>query len=148
MSEEQPGQKITSVLKEDRLFEPPATFRSGARVSGMAAYEALYRRSVDDPETFWAEIAEELHWFTPWTQVLDWQPPFAKWFVGGTTNLSYNCLDQHLSTWRRNKAAIIWEGEPGQQRVLTYQTLHREVCRFANVLKSLGVSKGDRVAIY
>jgi acetyl-CoA synthetase len=108
----------------------------------------MYRRSLEDPHGFWSELAFELHWFAPWTQVLDWRPPFARWFVGGTTNISYNCLDRHLTTWRRNKAAIIWEGEPGDQRVLTYVDLHRETCRFANVLRRLGVEKGDRVAIY
>src|SRR5262249_46036026 len=89
-----------------------------------------------------------LHWFRKWKKVLQWNPPFAKWFVGGTLNISYNCLDRHLTGWRKNKAALIWEGEPGESRTLTYQQLHREVCRFANVLKSLGVEKGDRVAIY
>jgi acetyl-CoA synthetase len=148
MSAHEPGQNITSVLKETRVFEPPAAFKAAATVSGIESYEALYARSIEDPESFWAGIASELHWFSPWTKVLDWQPPFAKWFAGGTTNLSYNCLDRHLASWRRNKAAIVWEGEPGDERVLTYQTLHREVCRFANVLKSLGVAKGDRVAIY
>jgi acetyl-CoA synthetase len=148
MSAHEPGQNITSVLKETRVFEPSAEFKAAASVSGIEAYEALYERSMADPESFWAGIASELHWFTPWTEVLDWQAPFAKWFVGGTTNLSYNCLDRHLASWRRNKAAIVWEGEPGDERVLTYQGLHREVCRFANVLESLGVEKGDRVAIY
>src|SRR3954454_13724263 len=98
MSDEQPGKNITSVLKESRVFEPPEAFRAGANVSGMEAYEKLYRRSMEDPEGFWGDIARELHWFSPWTKVLDWEPPFAKWFVGGTTNLSYNCLDRHLAT--------------------------------------------------
>src|SRR6185295_12966423 len=92
--------------------------------------------------------AETLTWSKKWQSVLEWKPPFAKWFLGGTINLSENCLDRHLGTWRRNKAAIIWEGEPGETRVLTYQQLHREVCLFANALKSLGVDPGDRVAIY
>jgi acetyl-CoA synthetase len=148
MAEQKPGQNITSVLHENRVFEPPAGFRERATVSGMQAYEELYRRSVDDPDGFWAGIASELHWFKPWTKVLEWNAPFAKWFVGGTTNLAYNCLDRHLDSWRRNKAALIWEGEPGEERVLTYQGLHREVCKFANVLRRLGVRKGDRVAIY
>ena len=141
-------ENITSILHENRVFDPPARFRAEASVSGMDAYEALYKRSVDDPDAFWSEVASELHWFSPWTKVLEWKEPFAKWFVGGTTNLAYNCLDRHLSTWRRNKAAIVWEGEPGDERTLTYQQLHREVCRFANVLKGLGVRKGDRVALY
>ncbi len=148
MAEQKPGQNITSVLHEDRVFEPAKAFREQAHVSGRDAYEALYKRSVDDPDGFWSDIASELHWFEPWQRVLDWKLPFAKWFVGGKTNISYNCLDRHLTSWRRNKAAIIWEGEPGDERVLTYQTLHREVCRFANMLRRLGVSKGDRVAIY
>jgi len=101
-----------------------------------------------NPERFWAKIAEELVWFKKWRKVLEWKLPFAKWFVGGKINVSYNCLDRHLSTWRKNKAAIIWEGEPGETRTLTYQELHTEVCKFANVLKSLGVVRGDRVAIY
>jgi acetyl-CoA synthetase len=141
-------ENITSILHENRVFDPPERFRAEASVSGMDAYEALYKRSVDDPDAFWSEVASELHWFSPWTKVLEWKEPFAKWFVGGTTNLAYNCLDRHLSSWRRNKAAIVWEGEPGDERTLTYQQLHREVCRFANVLKGLGVRKGDRVALY
>src|SRR5262245_59333329 len=121
---------IDSVLKEHRVFPPPAEFSSAAHVKSLEEYERLYKQSVEDPERFWAQIAHELHWFTPWTRVLEWQAPDAKWFVGATTNLSYNCLDRHLKTERRNKAAIIWEGEPGDRRVLTYQMLHREVCRF------------------
>ncbi len=148
MADQQPGQNITSVLHENRVFDPPASFRDTAHVSSMEAYEELYRRSVDDPDAFWADLASELHWFSPWTKVLEWNAPFAKWFVDATTNISYNCLDRHLASWRRNKAALIWEGEPGEERTLTYQGLHREVCKFANVLKGLGVAKGDRVAIY
>ncbi len=148
MADQQPGQNITSVLHENRVFDPPASFRDTAHVSSMEAYEELYRRSVDDPDAFWADLASELHWFSPWTKVLEWNAPFAKWFVDATTNISYNCLDRHLTSWRRNKAALIWEGEPGEERTLTYQGLHREVCKFANVLKGLGVAKGDRVAIY
>ncbi|NUO82728.1 acetate--CoA ligase [candidate division KSB1 bacterium] len=139
---------ITSVLKENRLFHSPAEFVNRAHVKSLEEYESQYRRSIDDPEGFWGEHAQGLHWFKPWERVLEWQEPFAKWFVGAKTNLSYNCLDRHLSTWRKNKAAIIWEGEPGDSRVLTYQELHREVCKFANVLKSLGVTAGDRVIIY
>jgi acetyl-CoA synthetase len=111
--------------------------------------EALRREASDAPEAFWARMAEgELHWFKKWDAVLKWEPPHAEWFVGGKINAAYNCLDRHLSTWRRNKAAIIWEGEPGEQRTLTYGQLHREVSRFANVLKRAGVEKGDRVALY
>ncbi|MDH3974953.1 MAG: acetate--CoA ligase [Deltaproteobacteria bacterium] len=139
---------ITSVLHEERVFNPAKDFSANAHIKSMEAYEEIYARARKDPESFWAEQAEELHWFKKWNQVLDWKPPFAKWFVGGELNIAYNCIDRHLDTWRKNKAALIWEGEPGDERVLTYQDLHREVCRFSNALKSLGVVKGDRVAIY
>jgi acetyl-CoA synthetase len=140
---------IDSVLRESRIFSPPPAFADAASITGRAQYDALYRRSVDDPEGFWAEMAQRLRWSTPWSRVLEWQAPFSKWFVGGTLNVADNCLDRHVDGPRRNKAAIIWIGEPaGETRVLTYQALHREVCRFANVLKGLGVRKGDRVGIY
>ena len=140
---------IESILNEKRLFEPPADFAAHARIKSMAEYQELYDQAAADPAAFWAELAEtELHWFKKWDTVLDWQPPFAKWFSGGKLNISYNCLDRHLTTWRRNKAALIWEGEPGDSRTLTYAELHREVCQMANVLKDLGVQKGDRVGLY
>ncbi|MGJ3244671.1 MAG: acetate--CoA ligase [Elainellaceae cyanobacterium] len=140
---------IESILQEKRLFNPPASFAQNACISSLQDYEQIYEKAKADPEAFWAELAEqELHWFQTWDTVLDWQPPFAKWFVNGKINISYNCLDRHLTTWRRNKAALIWEGEPGDSRVLTYAQLHREVCQFANVLKQLGVQKGDVVGIY
>ena len=140
---------IESVLNEKRLFQPPSELAKNAAIKSMEEYKALYDRAAADPEVFWAELAEkELHWFKPWEKTLDWQPPFAKWFVGGKLNISYNCLDRHLTTERRNKAALIWEGEPGDSRTLTYAQLHREVCQIANVLKQLGVKKGDRVGIY
>jgi acetyl-CoA synthetase len=140
---------IESILQEKRLFNPPAEFSQGARIKSLEDYEAIYQKAAADPEGFWAELAEqELDWFQKWDQVLDWQPPFAKWFVGGKINISHNCLDRHLTTWRRNKAALIWEGEPGDSRTLTYAQLHREVCQMANVIKDLGVTMGDRVAIY
>jgi acetyl-CoA synthetase len=139
---------IDSVLNEQRVFEPPDEFRAGAQIKSRAEYERLYQEAKDDPEGFWAKIARELHWFKPWDRVLEWKLPFAKWFLGGELNISYNCLDRHVATWRKNKAAILWEGEPGDSRTLTYQQLLREVSRCANVLKSLGVRKGDRVAIY
>jgi acetyl-CoA synthetase len=139
---------IESILNESRLFPPPADFASKAEVSSFEEYEKLYARAAEDPETFWAEQADMLHWFKRWDRVLEWNEPFAKWFVGGKLNVSYNCLDRHLTTWRKNKAAIIWEGEPGEIKTLTYLQLHQEVSRFANVLKSLGVKSGDRVAIY
>lgn len=140
---------IESILHENRLFPPAAGFVQNAAIKSMEEYRALAERAAADPAAFWAELAsQELHWFKPWDTVLDWQPPFAKWFVGGKINISYNCLDRHLTTWRRNKAALIWEGEPGDSRTLTYAQLHREVCQVANVLKGLGVQKGDRVGIY
>ncbi len=136
------------MLRENRVFPPPAEFAAKAHVGSLAAYEELYARSVADPEAFWAGVAKELHWFAPWTKVLDWQEPWAKWFVGGKTNLSYNCLDRHVLNGKRDKTAILWEGEPGEVRRLTFGELLKDVSRFANALKSLGVKKGDRVAIY
>ncbi len=139
---------IDSILNEQRVFEPSEEFRSKAHIKSLAEYEALYKEAQDNPEKFWAKIAQELHWFKPWDRVLEWNLPFAQWFVGGQLNISYNCLDRHVATWRKNKAAILWEGEPGDSRTFTYQQLLREVSKCANVLKSLGVKKGDRVAIY
>ncbi|PSB56519.1 acetyl-coenzyme A synthetase N-terminal domain-containing protein, partial [Chamaesiphon polymorphus] len=140
---------IESTLQEERLFSPPAAFAQAAQVKSLTEYEALYERAQANPEQFWAELADtELHWFKKWDKVLDWQPPFAKWFTGGKINISYNCLDRHLTTWRKNKAALIWEGEPGDSRTLTYAQLHREVCQMANALKQMGVAKGDLVGIY
>ncbi len=139
---------ITSVLKESRSFPPPAEFARAAHVRSQAEQEALYERAKADPEAFWAEQAQSLSWDRPWTKVLEWNEPHAKWFVGGRLNVSANCLDRHLSGPRRNKAAILWEGEPGDARTLTYEQLHREVCKFANVLKAQGIKAGDRVTIY
>jgi acetyl-CoA synthetase len=139
---------ITSVLKESRHFPPPAEFSKSAHVKSLAEYEALAARAKTDPEGFWAEQAKSLTWSKPWDKVLEWTEPHAKWFVGGKLNVSANCIDRHLAGPRRNKAAIIWEGEPGDSRVLTYQMLHREVCKFANGLKDQGVKAGDRVTIY
>src|SRR5436305_10623538 len=117
---------IHSVLQEKRVFEPPAGFSQAARVKSLAEYEQLYRSAEENPEKFWAEVATELHWHQPWTKVLEWKLPWAKWFVNGKLNLSYNCLDRHLKTPRRNKPAIIWEGEPGEKRTLTCEELHGE----------------------
>ena len=140
---------IESILQEKRLFQPPAEFSQKAHIKSLEEYQALYDKAKADPQAFWAELAtQELDWFQKWDTVLDWQPPFAKWFVNGKINISYNCLDRHLTTWRKNKAALIWEGEPGDSRTLTYAQLHREVCQMANVIKDLGVQKGDRVGIY
>ncbi|QDZ40613.1 acetate--CoA ligase [Euhalothece natronophila Z-M001] len=140
---------IESILEEKRLFNPSQEFAQQAHIKSKQEYQQLYEQAKTNPEQFWADLAEkELDWFQKWDQTLDWQPPFAKWFVGGKLNISYNCLDRHLQTWRKNKAALIWEGEPGDTRTYTYAQLHREVCLMANVLKQLGVQKGDRVAIY
>jgi acetyl-CoA synthetase len=142
------SQSIDSILNERRVFQPSPEFSQNAHIKSIEQYEQLYRQAEDDPEKFWAEIAGQLHWFRKWDRVLEWNAPWAKWFVGGQINLSYNCLDRHVATWRRNKAALIWEGEPGEIRTLTYQQLLTEVKKFANVLKSLGIQKGDTVAIY
>ncbi|MET3870131.1 AMP-binding protein, partial [Puniceicoccus vermicola] len=140
---------LESVSKENRSFPPTPEFAEKARVRSMEEYEAEYQRSIDDPEAYWAEIASELHWFKPWDRVLNEdEKPFFKWFEGGKTNLAYNCIDRHIENGDRNKAALIWEGEPGDSRVLTYFDLYREVNQFANALKKLGVGKGDRVALY
>ena len=144
MSERSVSPEIDALLKEDRAFAPSDEFRAQANVRDPKIYE----QAAQDPEGFWAGFAGELEWAAPWTRVLDWKPPHAKWFVDGKLNASVNCIDRHLRSGRRNKAAIIWEGEPGDRRTLTYFDLYREVCQFANVLKSLGVSRGDRVAIY
>jgi acetyl-CoA synthetase len=142
------GPNIDSILTEKRSFPPPAEFSKNAIIHSKEEYDKICARAAADPEAFWADIARELHWFEPWTNVLEWDAPWAKWFLGGKINLSYNCLDRHVQTWRKNKAAIIWEGEPGEVRTYTYQQLLSEVCKFANVLKSLGIKAGDRVAIY
>jgi acetyl-CoA synthetase len=139
---------IESVLQEERHFPPPEEFAQDAHIKSMAELERLRAEAAADPESFWARMAEELHWFKRWDTVLKWDPPHAEWFGGGKINISYNCLDRHLATWRRNKAALIWEGEPGEMRTFTYQQLHTEVCKFANVLKHANVERGDRVALY
>lgn len=142
------SEQITSVLKESRVFPPTAEFAEQAHVKSMEQYDALFKKAEEDPDGYWAEQAERLHWFKKWDTVLEWNEPHSKWFVGGKINAAYNCLDRHLTTFRKNKAAIIWEGEPGDTRTLTYQQLHREVCRFANVLKGQGIKAGDRVTLY
>jgi acetyl-CoA synthetase len=136
--------RLDDLLREERHFRPSDAFREAAALRDPAIHE----RAEADPEAFWAEWAGELHWFKPWERVLEWNPPHAKWFVGGELNVAYNCLDRHVAGPRRNKAALIWEGEPGDRRTYTYWDLFREVCRFANVLKAQGVKRGDRVAIY
>ena len=139
------GNTIEALLEEQRVFPSPEEFAKNAHVNA----DEIFAQAAADPEAFWASVAEELHWFKKWDQVLDESdPPFFKWFVGGKLNITHNCLDRHLTSWRRNKAAIIWEGEPGDQVVLTYYDLWREVSKFANALKGLGVKKGDRVTLY
>jgi acetyl-CoA synthetase len=142
------GAGIDSLLREERAFPPPAGFASRARI-GQAELAQLHAQAAADPETFWAAQARQLlTWTTPFETVLEWKPPFARWFLGGTLNVSENCLDRHASGPRRHKAALIWEGEPGEQRTFTYLQLRDEVSRFAHVLRKLGVQKGDRVGIY
>ncbi len=148
MAADETSTNIESILREGRKFAPSPAFVRQAAVKGQAEYEALYRRAEQDPEGFWGDCARELAWSKPFGKVLDWQYPFAEWFVGGEINAAWNCLDRHLTGARRNKVALIWEGEPGDSRVLTYQMLAMEVARCANALKELGVHKGDRVAIY
>jgi len=141
--------QIESILHEDRRFPPPESFRAQARLSSREHYDRMYRESIDDPEAFWGRVAGELPWMRRWDRVVDWsEAPVAKWFVGGQLNASEVCVDQHLETVRSGKRAIVWVGEPGDRRVLTYTELHVEVCRFANALKRRGLGKGDRVALY
>ncbi|MFM8174499.1 MAG: acetate--CoA ligase [Pirellulaceae bacterium] len=141
--------KVHTVMQESRLFPPSEAFRSRARIGSMEAYQSLYERSIVDSEAFWGEEAREhLHWFEPFREVLRWNEPVAEWFVGGKTNASYNCLDRHLEAGLGDRVAIYWEGEPGDTRTLTYRDLHREVCRFANGLKAIGVQPGQVVSIY
>ena len=142
---------ITSMMEEKRKFPPPGEFSEKAHIKSLEDYKKLYKRSIEDPEGFWGEQAQNLEWFKKWDKVMDYSfkdPLYIKWFQGGKINVSVNCLDRHLKNGRRNKAAIIWEGEPGDTRTYTYQQLYAEVCKCANVLKKKGVKKGDRVTIY
>ncbi|HET7038290.1 MAG TPA: AMP-binding protein, partial [Gemmatimonadales bacterium] len=136
--------RLDTLLIERRTFRPPAAFTRQATVPSPA----VYRQAARNRLRFWEARARELEWMKPWRKALQWNPPHAKWFVGGKLNASVNCLDRHVRTARRNKVALLWEGEPGDRRAITYWELYREVCRFASVLKGLGVKKGDRVAIY
>src|SRR6187401_73115 len=142
------AENIESHLVEKRIFKPAKQFSQASRIRGLKHYQRMYRESIARPEKFWAREASELVWQKRWRKVLQWKAPFAKWFIGGKLNVSENCLDRHLNGPNRNKAAILWEGEPGEKRALTYQQLHRDVCRFANVLKRNKIRKGDRVIIY
>jgi acetyl-CoA synthetase len=136
-------------MPDQAVFPPDTEFVRRAHVQGLPAYRDLYQRAAEQPETFWGDLAgRELFWFQKWSHVFEWDPPFAKWFVGAKTNVSYNCLDRHLSTPRKNKVALVWEGESGEQRMISYQELHRLVCRFANVLKLRGLQAGDRAIVY
>jgi len=140
-----------SMMEETRVFEPPVALSRGAYVKNLAEYEQIYKRSIEDPQGFWAEKAGQLEWFKKWDEVMggDFSRGVIRWFTGGKLNASSNCLDRHLGNGRKNNTALIWEGEPdGQDRVYTYQELHREVCKFANILKKKGLKKGDRVALY
>jgi acetyl-CoA synthetase len=139
---------LDSSLRENRVFAPPAEFAAKAHVKSLEQYEAMYQRSVEDPSLFWAEAARELEWFTPWTRVMQGEAAQTKWFVGGKLNLSHNCVDRHALGARKDKVALLWEGEPGEVRKITYGELHGQVQRFANVLKGLGIKRGDRVAVY
>lgn len=144
-----PSGKISNVLNETRIFPPSPSFSQQSSIGSMAQYQAIYDTSIQDVEGFWAkEAREHLHWFKPFETTLEWNEPFAKWFVGGQTNVSYNCLDAHVNNGLGEKVAIYWEGEPGDQRTVTYADLLRDVSRFANGLKKLGVQKGDRISIY
>jgi len=143
-----PTENFESLMREDRVFPPPAEFSGKARIGSMAEYERLYKRSIEEPEEFWAEVAMDLEWFAPWINVLEGSGPHAKWFTGGKLNLAHNCVDRHALGKRKDKVALLWEGEPGEVRKLTFGELHVEIQKFANVLKSLGVKKGDRVALY
>src|SRR5580692_4152788 len=142
------NQDLDSTLRENRVFPPPPEFSARAHIKSLEEYETLYKQSIEDPENFWAGAAKELHWFKPWDKVLEWNLPWAKWFVGGQLNLCYNCVDRHALGARAQKTALIWEGEPGEIRRLTYAELHAEVQKFASALKELGIQKGDRVAVY
>src|SRR5262245_31598145 len=138
------GTAITALLQEKRKFPPPKAFAKQANISKPS----IYREAQKNPAKFWERFAKELEWFKPWKTVLQWKVPYAKWFVGGKLNVSHNCLDRHIKTARRTRAAIIWEGEPGDSRTLTYWDLYREVNLFASALQRVGVKKGDRVTIY
>jgi acetyl-CoA synthetase len=150
MDEAKAVTSITSMMEEKRVFDPPKEIRQKAYIKSMEEYKEIYQRSINDPEGFWAELAEQLSWFKKWDKVLveDFKEAKHEWFVGGKLNVCYNCLDRHLITWRKNKAALIWEGDIGETKTLTYQDLYYQVSKFANVLKKNGVKKGDRVAIY
>ena len=141
---------ISSTMTEERIFYPPKELTKKANIKSLKEYKDIYQRSLDDPDGFWSEMAQQLDWYKKWDKVLvtDFKEAKHEWFVGGKLNVTYNCLDRHLNSWRKNKAALVWEGDIGDSKTLTYQELYYEVCKFANVLKKHGVKKGDRVTIY
>ncbi|MDQ3019901.1 MAG: acetate--CoA ligase [Bacteroidota bacterium] len=139
---------ITSLSRENRIFKPKKSFSKQAYIKSFQQYKKSYEKSIKDPEKFWAKIAEELHWFKKWKKILQWKAPHSEWFAGGKLNISYNCLDRHIESYRKNKVAIFFEGEFGDTKCLTYHQLYIEVCKFANVLKNLGIKRGDRICIY
>ncbi|MCK4262836.1 MAG: AMP-binding protein, partial [Dehalococcoidia bacterium] len=141
---------ITSMMDEKRVFHPPKALSEKAYIKNLDEYRKIYQRSLSDPEGFWGEMAGQLDWYRKWDRVLveDFKEGQHEWFVGGKLNVCYNCVDRNLKTWRRNKAALVWEGDIGDSKTLTYQELYYHVCKFANVLKKHGVKKGDRVTIY
>jgi len=139
------SENIETLQRSSRVIPAPPEVKAHAHIQD---YETAYQASIADPEKFWEGIAKELHWFSPWNKVLEWNYPWAKWFLGATCNISYNCLDRHVQTWRRNKVAVIWVGEKGEERIFTYAELYRQVNKCANALKSIGLQKGDRVTIY
>ncbi len=143
-------ESLSSMMREKRVFYPPEELSRRAHIKSLEEYKEIYQRSLSDPEGFWGDAARQLDWYKKWDRVLvgDFAEGRHEWFVGGKLNVSYNCLDRHLRSWRKNKAALIWEGDIGDIKTLTYQQLYCNVCRFANVLKKHGVRKGDRVSIY
>ncbi|HXZ94671.1 MAG TPA: AMP-binding protein, partial [Dehalococcoidia bacterium] len=135
-------------MTNNRETDSASSLPTGLRMWPSKRYAEMHRRSIEDPDGFWAEQARKLDWYKTWDRVLDWNPPYARWFVGGRLNACYQCVDRHVKTWRRSKVAVYWEGENGETRVLSYSTLFRDVNRYASALKQIGVKEGDRIALY
>ena len=146
MSNKKTAKKKTTV--STNTYKPSKEFSKNARVKSMAQYRRMHEESIEKPHLFWAREAKELSWQKPWSKVLDWKAPYAKWFVGGKLNVAENCVDRHVNEGKGNKAAIIWEGELGQKQTITYRQLHRQVCLFSNILLAQGIKPKDRVLIY